>query len=203
MDGVFIMKLRILLWAILVFGVAFVLFAAENLLLQQEIADKTLRLHVVANSDSEQDQAHKLQVRDAVLEHVSQLTADCKDAKEAETVIAKNLESIADAAKSVSPYEISVSLGNESFDTRYYETFTLPAGEYTALRVNIGEAKGKNWWCVVFPSLCTAATSSSVEDKAQTVGFDDAQTDFITGGEERYTFRFKTLQWLRELRKLF
>lgn len=195
--------MRILIWVGLVFAVAFVLFGAENLLLQKEIADNTLRLHVVANSDSEEDQAHKLVVRDAVLRHVGALTANCTSADEAEMVISENLLSIQEAAQSVSDYDISVSLGEEAFDTRYYDTFTLPAGQYTALRVNIGQAEGKNWWCVVFPSLCTSATSDAVEQTAQTAGFGDAQTDFVVGGEERYVLRFKTLQWIKNIFDFF
>ena len=197
------MKMRILIWAVLVFAVAFVLFGAENMILQREIADQTLRLHVVANSDSREDQTHKLVVRDAVLKHVSALTANCENVKEAETVIAQNLPSIQKSAQSVSDYAISVSLGEEAFDTRYYDTFTLPAGQYTALRVNIGQAEGKNWWCVVFPSLCTSATSDAVERTAQTAGFSDTQTDFVVGGEERYVLRFKTLQWLKDIFDIF
>ena len=197
------MKMRILIWAVLVFAVAFVLFGAENMMLQRDIADQTLRLHVVANSDSEEDQAHKLVVRDAVLKHVSALTANCTSADEAETVITENLASIQTVAQSVSDYDISVSLREEQFDTRYYDTFTLPAGTYSALRVNIGQAEGKNWWCVVFPSLCTSATSDAVEKTAQTAGFSDTQTDFVVGGEQRYVLRFKTLQWIKNFFDFF
>ena len=193
------MKIRLFAWLLFVFAAAFVLFSSENLLLQQQIAEKTVRLHVVANSDSEADQAHKLEVRDAVLEEVNRLTKGCQDAQEARTVIEENLTCIAQAAAAVSPYEIRVSLGTERFDTRDYDTFTLPAGKYPALRVNIGAAEGKNWWCVVFPSLCTAATSDELEDCAQVGGFNDEETDLITGGEESYTFRFKALEWLQDL----
>jgi len=196
---VFFMKIRMICWLFAVFAVAFLLFGVENLILQREIANKTVRLHVVANSDSQEDQAHKLEVRDAVLESVNELTAHCTNAQQAECVIEKNLQTIADAAADVSDETITVSLGYENFDTRYYETFTLPAGRYRALRVNIGQAQGKNWWCVVFPSLCTAATGEAVQECAEAGDFDDAQQELITGGEEKYTFRFKTLQWLKDL----
>ena len=193
------MKIRIISWIITLFAAAFVLFGAENLILQRQIADKTVRLHVVANSDSPEDQAHKLTVRDAVLRYVDKLTAHCKDSKQAERVIAENLSLIAQAAGEVSSQNIEVSLGEEFFDTRYYETFTLPAGKYRALRVKIGDAQGKNWWCVVFPSLCTAATTDALEDCAEVGGFDNEETELITGGEEKFVFRFKALQWLKEL----
>ncbi len=193
------MKFKIILWAFMVFAAAFVLFGVENFLLQRDIAQKTVRLHVVANSDSPEDQQHKLQVRDAVLQEVCVLTDSCTDAQQAKNVIEQNLERIAQAASSVSTESISVTLCDEYFDTRYYDTFTLPAGRYPALRVNIGAAQGKNWWCVVFPSLCSAATTDAVEECAEVGGFDDEESDLITGGETKYTFRFKTLQWLKEL----
>lgn len=197
------MKIKILAWTLSVLVVAFVLFCAENLFLQKEIADRTLRLHVVANSNSAEDQAHKLILRDTVLQKVNSLCLGCDDAKQAQRVIEEHLPEIESAAEAVSDYDISVHIGKESFDTRYYDTFTLPAGEYMTLRVNIGQAKGKNWWCVVFPSLCTAATSEKVEECAQTAGFDDAQTDLVLGGEDRYILRFKTLEWIRDIFNFF
>ncbi len=203
MDGVFTVKTRIILWLSLVFAAAFVLFGAENLWMQRNIASKTVRLHVVANSDSDEDQAHKLLVRDRVLEFVQELTATCKTAKEAKTVIRTQLPEIANYAAQISSYDIRVSLGTEEFETRYYDSFTLPAGQYPALRVNIGNAQGKNWWCVVFPSLCTAATGTAVEECASVGGFDEAETSLITGGQEKYKLRFKTLEWMRKLRNIF
>ena len=110
---------------------------------------------------------------------------------------------IAENAAQISPYAIRVSMETEEFGTRYYETFTLPAGEYPALRVNIGEAKGKNWWCVVFPSLCTAATGTAVEECAEAGGFDDSESSLITGGENHYKLRFKALEWIQDFLDIF
>ena len=198
------MKFRFVLWVVLVMLTAYGLFTAESFFMQRSLAEKTVRLHVVANSDSEADQAQKLRVRDAVLREVAALTKNCTDAVQARAVIGQNLGVIEASAQRVltdegSSYPVSVSLGTEDFDTRYYETFTLPAGKYPALRVRIGAAEGKNWWCVVFPSLCTAATTDAVEEYAAVGGFDETETDFITGGEEKYELRFKTLEWLKEL----
>ncbi len=202
------MKLRICFWVALVCVIAFGVFAAENLLLQRDLAEKTVRLHVVANSDSAADQAQKLRVRDAVLQEVAELTKNCKDASQARTVLGAHLGTIEASARRVladegSGYGVSVSLGVEDFPTRTYETFTLPAGSYPALRVRIGAAQGHNWWCVVFPSLCTAATSDAVEEYAAVGGFDRSETDLITGGEEKYEFRFKTLEWLQDFLSWF
>ena len=202
MDGVF-MKIRVISWILCVFAAAYALFGLDSLLLQKDIAKKTIRLHVVANSDSDEDQAQKLEVRDAVLGEVETLTKNCTCAEEAKQVLNKNLDIIRGAAQRVSPYEISVSLKEEKFDTRKYDTFTLPAGIYPSLRVQIGEARGYNWWCVVFPSLCTAATCSGVEEYAQAGGFDEAETRLITGGEETYTCRFRTLEWIQAFLDLF
>lgn len=202
---VFFMKMRILAWLLTVALMAAGLYAGQTLLEQRALAEKTVRLHVVANSDSVDDQAQKLRVRDAVLEKVGQLTDNCATAAQAREIIGAHLEEITQAAQAVldaehSGYQARATLGVEDFETRYYDTFTLPAGEYPALRVNIGNAHGHNWWCVVFPSLCTAATSQEVAEYAQTGGFDADETQLITGGEEEYELRFKTLEWLQKLR---
>lgn len=202
------MKFRILLWLCIVALGAYGLYAAESLLQQRQLAEKTIRLHVVANSDSADDQAQKLRVRDAVLKEVSRLTSCCTDAEQAKQVLSDNLMLLTDAAQEVlaaenSSYTAEVALTTEGFDTRYYDTFTLPAGEYPSLRVKIGAARGKNWWCVVFPSLCTAATSDAVEQCAEVGGYDSGETQLITGGEEEYTIRFKTLEWLQKITDWF
>ncbi|MBQ3217179.1 MAG: stage II sporulation protein R [Oscillospiraceae bacterium] len=193
------MKFRFLIWVFSVFAAAVILYAGQSLLLQKEIADKTVRLHVVANSDSPADQQQKLIVRDAVLQQVSMLTSQCNSAREAKTVISDNLPLIKRAAQGVCDEEITVSLQKENFETRYYETFTLPAGEYPALRVSIGQAQGQNWWCVVFPSLCVSATSQAVEEAALTGGFTQEEAELISGGTQEYELRFMTLEWLQKL----
>ena len=198
------MKIRCFIWLAIVFVAAYLLLGAESWLLQQSIAEKTLRLHVVANSDSEADQAQKLRVRDCILESVSNLTADCETLQEAQSVLEKNLSDLQNSAQTLlrnegSKYSVSVSVGTEVFGTRDYETFSFPAGEYPALRVKIGAAKGKNWWCVVFPSLCKAATSDAARQCAEVGGYDDAESALIAGGKQKYTLRFKTLEWLLEI----
>ncbi|MBE6927992.1 MAG: stage II sporulation protein R [Ruminococcaceae bacterium] len=198
MDGVF-MKFRIFIWVICVFAAAFVLFGVENHILQQGIAEKTIRLHVLAASDSEEDQKHKLVVRDAVLAKVDELTAGCADVDSAKQIIQSNLAQIRLAAQTVSQEKIEVSFGDKGFDTRVYDHFTLPAGTYSSLTVRIGAAEGRNWWCVVFPSLCKAATTDAFEQCAEVGGLDDRERALITGGEETYKLRFKTLQWLKKL----
>lgn len=194
------MKFRIFLWVSAVFFSACLLYAGESLVQQRALARKTVRLHVVANSDSTEDQENKLVVRDAVLRQVAELTRNCENAEQAKQSIGENLQEIADAAAEVCEREVRVSLQREGFETRHYDSFTLPAGEYPSLRVCIGQAQGKNWWCVVFPSLCVPATWESVEEAALTSGFSQEETELILGGESEYRLRFKTLEWLRELK---
>lgn len=193
------MKSRWIMWILLVFFTAMCLLSVETLWTQHRLAEKTIRLHVVANSDSAEDQAQKLQVRDAVLEKVAQITETCSNAASAKREIALHIDEIREAAQKETAYDVQVRLGTEQFETRYYDTFTLPAGEYPALRVNLGKAQGHNWWCVVFPSLCTAATSDALERTAAVGGFDSGETELIEGGEEAYELRFKSFEWLQAL----
>ena len=193
------MKSRWIMWILLVFFTAMCLLSVETLWTQHRLAEKTIRLHVVANSDSAEDQAQKLQVRDAVLEKVAQITETSRDAVSAKKEIARRIDEIREAVQKETAYDVQVRMGTEQFETRYYDTFTLPAGEYPALRVNLGKAQGHNWWCVVFPSLCTAATSDALERTAAVGGFDSGETELIEGGEEAYELRFKSFEWLQAL----
>ena len=147
-----------------------------------------------------------MRVRDGVLACVSGLTADCETADDARKCIAAHLPEIAEAAQRVlagSGYDVTVSLGPETYGTRDYASFSLPAGTYPSLRVQIGEAAGKNWWCVVFPTLCTAATSDEAELQAAAGGFDEDEAAWITEEKPEYRLRFKTLEWLQKLKELF
>lgn len=199
---------RILLWLCAVAVSAGVVFTADSYVTQCALAEKTIRLHVVANSDSDADQQQKLRVRNAVLEVTAHLAADCKNADEARNALSGGLSEIEAAAVRVLRAEncdadVRVTLQTEKFETRRYDTFTLPAGNYPSLRVVIGTGAGHNWWCVVFPSLCTAATGEGVERIAAAGGFDDAESELVTGGEEKYDLRFKTLEWLQSFFDLF
>lgn len=172
--------------------------------LQQEqaaLAEKLIRLHVVANSDSEADQTLKLQVRDAVLAVTEPLVAEAADPKAA---LAASLPEIQSAAESCllehgSSDDVTVTLGREKFPTRVYDTFSLPAGVYTALRVTIGTGEGHNWWCVVFPSICLRAASEDLESATAAAGFTDQEVKLITEDGGGYVLKFKTLELLQKL----
>ena len=160
---------------------------------KEQLSTEILRLHVVGASDSDVDQAVKLQVRDAVLTAVEQITGEVQSRAEAEEILLDNLNYLEQAANAVLEQQgllerASVSLKEEEFPTREYDTFSLPAGVYHSLRVTIGQGKGRNWWCVVFPSLCIPAAQTS-EDVAAGAGFSQSLSGAITGREE-YQVRF-------------
>lgn len=158
---------------------------------QAVLAEKLLRLHVVANSDSEYDQALKLLVRDAVLDAAGGLS----DRASVEAALPR-LQAAAEAVSA--GQQVTVTLGYEEFPTRVYGSFSLPAGVYPTLRVTLGEGKGHNWWCVVFPSLCLRA-ASEVESVAVAAGFTEEEVTLIT--EEPYSIKFKTLELIQKFRR--
>ncbi|WP_298017455.1 stage II sporulation protein R [uncultured Dysosmobacter sp.] len=172
---------------------------------QDDLADKVVRLHVLANSDSEEDQALKLQVRDVVLERATELLKQSADREEAEALLREDLAELERIAETEIrscgyAYPVAVELTAAEFPTKEYDGFTLPAGEYLALRVLIGEAKGQNWWCVVFPPLCTAA-SADVPASALAAGFSQEEINLITEENEGYVLKFKAVEFWEELQK--
>ena len=169
---------------------------------QQQLADKMIRLHVVANSDSQEDQDCKLRVRDAVLAETEAILEDSQDPIQA---LSANLQRIEAAANEClqqqgSTHTANVTLQRELFPTRQYETFALPAGTYTSLRVTIGAGSGHNWWCVVFPSLCMSASMDEMEQAAQAAGLSEGEIKLITEESEGYQLKFKSLELLQELK---
>lgn len=174
---------------------------------KQELQDRILRLHVVAASDSEEDQNVKLKVRDALLTELETVLNQADSKEEAQTLIEGELYHLEQVANQVlqecgvSDHAV-VELDQEVFDTRHYDTFTLPAGVYDSLRVTIGSGEGKNWWCVVFPGLCIPAASEQVEDVAAGAGFSKGLSGAITGKKE-YQVRFFLLDCIGRLENIF
>lgn len=160
---------------------------------EESIYRDVIRLHVLAASDSTEDQNDKIAVRDAILSEYGDLFRGFSDRAGAEAAITPELrEKIGETARKtlaergcVAP--VSVSLSEEDYPTRDYGDFSLPAGRYLSLRVVIGEGKGKNWWCVLFPPLCTAASVDGVP-----LGLSDAEYRLVTEGKK--SVRFKTLE---------
>jgi len=173
----------------------------------QRMADKIIRLHVVANSDEAEDQNLKLQVRDAVVESLRTALADVQDTEQAKQYLQKNLPALQELANRTldaagSAQRAVVSLCREAFPVRDYDTFRLPAGIYNSLRIRIGEGEGKNWWCVVFPSLCLPQTESGFRNTAKAAGIPDSLACAISE-DSHYEIRFFFLDKLGELEKLF
>ena len=166
----------------------------------REIYEKTLRLHILANSDSEGDQALKLKVRDAVLTLLSEDMAETESREEAEAVVrAREAEIIATAEKVLraegSEDTVSLSLTEEYYPRREYEGVRLPAGRYLSLKVMLGKSQGQNWWCVLFPTLCTSAAKP--RDELIDAGFTVGQVRLITDSESpRYRLKFRLLEFL-------
>lgn len=158
-----------------------------------EVRRDVLRLHVVGASDSGFDQSLKLKVRDAVLEKGGELFDGTVTADEAEKIITPRIDELKAVAEAVlkengCDYKVDITVGEEYFATRCYEEFTMPAGVYTAVRVNIGSAEGKNWWCVMFPPLCLPAASAEAD-----AFFTDEEIKIVSSSP-RYEPRFKIIE---------
>ena len=173
---------------------------------EQEVYDTVVRLHVLANSDSEEDQALKLTVRDTLLEAAAPYLEGCTTQEEAIrslTLHLSDLEAVATETVIAQGYEypVTVLLGEEDYPTRTYESCAFPAGSYVSLRVCIGEAEGQNWWCCLFPPLCLSAASakSDNEDAFIQVGLTKDQYGIITEtGKTKYKVRFKILEVIED-----
>ena len=161
---------------------------------QAALADGLVRLHVIAASDSPEDQAEKLRVRDAVLALLTpRLEGADRDA--ALETLRLSLPEVAATASRVSARNARAELGAERYPTREYESFSLPAGTYTSLRVTLGEGRGHNWWCVIYPPLCTSA----VERASETASMDSDDLKLITGADGEYVFKFRVIEWWENL----
>ena len=176
---------------------------------EEKIYESVVRLHVLANSDSAEDQALKLKVRDAVLAYVSPRVIDSKSKDEAILILQGELENINEIAARVVAdegydYPVDVTLTLEEYPTRNYESMSFPSGEYASLRVMLGNAEGQNWWCVLFPPLCLSAASekASNEEAFIAVGLNSDQYKIITQTEETtYYLRFKLLEVIENIGK--
>jgi Stage II sporulation protein R (spore_II_R). len=170
---------------------------------EEEIYDGVVRLHVLANSNSDADQAVKLKVRDAVLAEASEFLAGCDTEAEAQAAITANLCRLQSAAVETLVangfyYGARVTLDEEYYPRREYDGFYLPEGTYMSTRVLLGEAQGKNWWCILFPPLCTAS-AEEYTDKLVEVGFTPYQIKLLTESDTpRYKLKFRIVELIRE-----
>lgn len=161
----------------------------------EDIPNHVLRLHVLANSDSDADQALKLKVRDRIVAESAGLFDGASSREGAEKIASENLQKLQNAAQDEVihdgyRYPVRVYLTNMYFTTRQYDSVTLPAGTYDALRVEIGSGAGHNWWCVIFPPLCLPAAEKQ-EDLKDVLNPNELR---IVDGSSSYIVRFKTLE---------
>ena len=189
---------------LLIFGLLFVFSVYKD---SQTLNEQIIRLHVVADTDDPVDQEVKLQVRDEVLRLVETIKNGAASKEEALTRLREQLPELQKAANNVlqrlsKHYKAVVTLEEEAFPTRFYDTFSLPAGVYDSLRVTIGRGDGQNWWCVVFPDLCVPAASAEVENTAVEAGFSDSLSKTLTR-QDGYEVRFWLLDFFGKLKNYF
>lgn len=171
------------------------------------LKSNVIRLHVLAHSDSQEDQTVKLKVKDAVCTYLNTILKNINSKQEACKIISSNITAIESVANSAlrnngSDNLAQVALEEESFPQRKYETFSLPAGVYDSLMIRIGKGEGRNWWCVAFPSLCISATAKEFEEDAVCAGF-DAELAATLSDQKSYKVRFFLLDCLGRVENFF
>ena len=169
-----------------------------------DLRQNVLRLHIIANSNSEADQAVKLLVRDRILSETTDIFSGAAGLADAEKKAAERIGDIAEYASETLEengfgYGATAEIGNSYFETREYETFTLPAGNYRSLIIRLGKAEGKNWWCVVFPAVCIPAAAPEAELSDST----SRTSAEIAEHPQKYIMRFKAVEIFEDFKKHF
>lgn len=169
-----------------------------------DISNSVFRLHVIANSDSTEDQNLKYKVRDSLLNYMNSLCNNCSSKEEAMSIVSEHQEEFKQIALETIRnegynYDVTIKIGNFEFPTKQYGDISLPAGFYDALRIEIGEANGKNWWCVMFPSLCFVDVSSGIvpeesKEELQNVLSDEEYSIISDNSDYSIKFKFKLLE---------
>lgn len=168
------------------------------------VKDNVVRLHILANSNSELDQEVKLKVRDALLETNASILSDTVTKENAKEHFEASKDILLKTAKDTLKdngfdYNVKITLQEEYFETRAYGNLIFPAGQYTALKVVLGEGEGKNWWCVMFPPLCVPA-ADGIETKENTADYLTESGEKIVNGGNKYIVKFKLLEIYEEFR---
>lgn len=182
-----------------------ILWGAASLGQQEELGRKVIRLHVIANSDSPEDQALKLRVRDRVLARAQEILEQSADMAQAEQALTAALPELTREARETLAAEgcaqpVQARLEPAEFPTKDYDGFSLPAGKYLALRVIIGQGAGQNWWCVVFPPLCTAA-ACQWQDAGRVAGLEEDDLSLMAEEDAGYEIRFRSVELWEMLRQ--
>ena len=200
------------IFVILILLSLFILISAISYVdaVSNNIADSVFRLHVIANSDSKEDQELKLKVRDELLSYMNIISKDSTSKQEAMQIANEHKEEFTQIAEKLIKengynYTVNVQIGKADFPTKYYGDITLPAGTYDALKVQIGEAKGQNWWCVMFPPLCFVDVSSGIvpEDSKETIknNLPNEEYNLVTNTQNAdVKFIFKLLEFFQNIK---
>ena len=171
--------------------------------ISNDLSNNFFRLHILANSDSEEDQALKLNVRDNIIEYMNTLTFSGLSKSEVITLVNENLSKFQEIAENTInsqgySYPVSLEVGNFYFPTKIYGNISLPSGYYDALKIEIGEAKGKNWWCSLFPPLCFVDISAGIIDETAEenlkANLSDEEFAIITSDDETVKFKFRIVE---------
>lgn len=175
-----------------------------------DIANSVFRLHVIANSDEKEDQELKLKVRDNVLSYMNKICENTTSKEDAILIANKHINEFKEIALNTIhengyDYSVTIRIGNFSFPTKTYGDISLPSGYYDALRIEIGEAKGQNWWCVMFPPLCFVDVSSGIvpDESKETMKNDlsDEEFSLISDNEDsNIKFKFKLIEWFQNVK---
>jgi len=196
-------------YAFIIFSLIITIFiytSIHSINIQKNISNKLIRLHVIANSNSNLDQSIKLKVRDEIIKNISPLLQNCSNVKESRTILENNINKIEKIANTtLAKYcndTATVCISNSNFPTKTYDNFSFPAGTYEALKITIGEGKGENWWCVMFPPLCFTNSSIEFSDEAvETLkqNLDDEEYELISeSNKSKVKIKFKLLEWLNK-----
>ncbi len=169
-----------------------------------DISSSVFRLHVIANSDSDEDQSLKYKVRDNLLNYMNNICKDCSSKEEAIRIVSEHQEEFRQVALDTIKnegysYNVKIEIGNFEFPTKHYGDISLPAGFYDALKVEIGKAEGRNWWCVMFPSLCFVDVSSGIvpeesKEELQNVLSDEEYAIISDNSNPNIKLKFKLLE---------
>lgn len=198
-DKILLSSVAIVLSLYFAFGITFFAKTCDT------VRNDVVRLHILANSDSDEDQAVKLKVRNALLQKNTMLLSDNVNTENAHIYFQYSKDELLETAKKVLEengfsYGATISLENEYYETRKYGDLTFPAGEYLSLKVVLGEGAGHNWWCVMFPPLCIPVADEITTDKEKNADYLSPNGEEIINGGNEYIIKFKIVEIFEELK---
>jgi len=199
---------RLLLLLVLLFVYTFICAFSYVNAVSTNIQDSVFRLHVIANSDSDEDQNLKYIVRDKILEYINSISGSESSKEDVITLATENIDKIQEIAENTIRengynYSVKLNIGNFAFPTKTYGDISFPAGYYDALKIEIGETKGQNWWCVMFPPLCFVDVTSGVvpEESKEIIkeNLSDEEYELVSENNNEISFKFKIVEMFQNI----